>query len=220
MMRICSASAALLRAIDETFGQKPTHGAFHSLSAAICLLSQAQFPYPWRTLTLFEPPVPPRAGSPLHDTFGEYHRELSARALRRRRRFDEPAELYASMRRSPLFQRVGDAALAGLAQATLRPSAPDGWELSCPAEFEAKTFLLEGVGPLREKLTRLGCPVRIVLGDRAVHYAAVLVDAGRQLADEFGFETTELRDATHFMQMEMPARCAELVAGAGPQPPI
>lgn len=209
---------AILLAIDQTFGQKPAHGAFHSLSAAICLLSQTQFDYPWKTLTLFEPPIPPRAGSPLHGTFSEYHRELSARAIRRRRKFDEPAELYASMRRSPLFQRVGDAALVQLAQATLRPSDPDGWELSCKADFEAKTFLLEGVAPLREKLTRAGCPVRIVLGDRAIHYAAVLVDAGRELAGEFGYETIELQDATHFMQIETPVRCAGLVAGGGPQP--
>ena len=47
--------------IQATFGEKPMHGAFHSLSSIATLMAQSQEPRGWRSLTLYEPPVPPVA---------------------------------------------------------------------------------------------------------------------------------------------------------------
>lgn len=202
----------ILRGIDTAFGEKPTHGAFHSLSSAVCLLTQAETPYPWRSLTLFEPPVPPNADDPAHAVFLDYHRNLSERAGRRRAQFDTPDALFASMRRSSLFRLVPDADLERLARATLRPAPQGGWELSCPPEFEAATFRIDEIVALRPGLARVDCPVRLVLGDESIHYAHVLLDAGRALVRDFGFSAVELPLATHFMQLEHPETCAGLVA--------
>lgn len=209
---------AILAAIDGAFGRKATHGAFHSLSSAVCLLAQAGTGYPWASLTLYEPPVTAAPDSPLFARFHDYHIELSARAARRRARFESPDELAASMRRSSLFRLVADEDVARLARATLRPDGAGGWELCCPPEFEAATFRIEGVAGLRPGLARITCPVRIVVGDERIHYAGILVETGRALARDFGFELVELRDATHFMQIEKPETCASLVAGGTPPP--
>ena len=203
----------ILNRIDAAFGEKPTHGAFHSLSSAVCLLAQANAsPYPWRSLTLFEPPIPPHADDPAHAAFLDYHMNLSERAGRRRALFDTPDDLFASMRRSSLFHLVPDADLMRLALATLRPASQGGWELCCPPEFEAATFRIEDIVDLRPGLARIDCPVRLVLGDETIHYAKVLVETGRALQRDFGFPVVELPQATHFMQLERPETCAGLVA--------
>ncbi len=205
--------AQILEAADNAFGAKPTHGAFHSLSSAVCLLSLTQDAYPWQSLTLFEPPMPADAGSPLHKPFIDYHVALSERAARRRESFDQPADLAGSMRRSSLFSLVGDEDIERLARATLRERADGSWQLCCPPEFEAETFRIEAVEHLRPGLAKVSCPVRLVLGERDIHYAAILVDIGRELAADFGFECIELKRATHFMQLEAPETCASLVGG-------
>lgn len=203
---------AILHGIDQSFGQKPTHGAFHSLSSAVCLLAQAETPYPWRSLTLFEPPVPPGTDDPGLPAFLDYHVQLSERAMRRRARFDAPEDLITSMRRSSLFRLVADEDIERLARATLRPAPEGGWMLSCPPEFEAATFRIEDIVALRPGLARITCPINLVLGDETIHYAGILVETGRALARDFGFRTTDLPQATHFMQLEHPELCAGLVA--------
>lgn len=207
---------AILAGIAHAFGDRPTHGAFHSLSSVACLLSQSANPYPWRTLTLFEPPIPPAPGSPVHDTFLDFHKQLSGRAAGRRSRFASPGELASIIRRSSLFRLVPDADVERLARATVREDGEGAWVLCCTPEFEAATFRIEAVEHLRPGIARIDCPVRLAVGDQRIHYAGVLVETGRELARDFGFEILELREATHFMQLEKPAVCAGLVAGGVP----
>lgn len=208
----------ILAAIDDAFDPKPAHGAFHSLSSAACLLSTAQTGYPWRSLTVYEPPMPPGPGTPAHAAFARYQLELAARAARRRAQFDSPEQLFASMRRSSLFARVPDADLQRLAAATTRPDG-EAWTLCCPPEFEAETFRVEGIERLRPGLARIACPVRVVVGDRAVHPAPILIDVGEALCRDFGWERAVVPGATHFMQLEHPDACAALAGAPGRSPP-
>ena len=201
----------ILRAIDSTFGIKPTHGAFHSLSSVICLLHQGANAYPWQSLTLFEPPISPAKQSPLRETFLNYHMTLSQRAAKRRDIFETPDDLARSMRRSSLFGLVPSEDVDRLARATLRQRKNGQWQLCCPPEFEAETFLIDGVEDLRPGLQRINCPLKVVVGDHRIHYASILVHVGRELGREFGFDVVELKKVTHFMQFEAPRVCADLI---------
>ncbi|MBB3064279.1 alpha/beta fold hydrolase [Limibacillus halophilus] len=199
----------ILAAIDSEFGVKPTHGAFHSLSSLTCLYSQAEIRYPWRSLTLFEPPATPPADSGLQEVMLSYHVELANRTRARRQIFDNPEQLAASMRRSPAFARISDDSILRLARATLRADGAT-WRLACPAEFEAATYEIASNIARWPGLARIDVPVRIVLGEREDHSSPILVEIGELLAKTFGFDSQVLPGTTHFMQLEKPAHCAEL----------
>lgn len=208
----------ILHAIDTELGPKPTHGAFHSLSAVTCLMSAVEAPYPWSSLTLFEPPMAPPASSGLQDAMLAYHVDLARRAGARRGRFDTPNQLFQSMRRSPAMARISDRALSVLTVATLRPNG-EAWHLACPPGFEAQVFEISPIAERWPTLARVDVPVQIVVGDRENHYAPILIDVGLLLAESYGFGQQELSGTTHFMQLEAPERCAALARDFARQHP-
>ncbi len=203
---------AVLAAVEQRFGPKPSYGIFHSLSSLTALIHASQRPHPWHGLVLFEPPAVPPAGTPEREEHYELHRDLSSRTRARRRIVGSPAELAASFSRLLMFQRMPDSARLELAASTLRkmPDA-DGYELSCPPEFEADTFEIWQVERHWSDLAATGCPVRVVGSAPETSDTAILSRIARLLAHDLGFDFCEVRDAGHLLQLDHAEHCVQLV---------
>lgn len=201
--------------ISRVFGEKPTHGAFHSLSSASALIAQGLDPRPWHSLTLFEPPVPAAPDPVLLDECDRLHQELIALTLRRRRHFDSPDRLKRTLSRVPTFAGIPDTALSALARAMLYrseadPAAP--WELVCPPELEARTFNIRPVCGYWDAIGKVETPVQVVLGTHMGHDMPTLIRSGTFLIRSFGFAARVLEGGSHLMQLQRPEKCTETVS--------
>lgn len=199
--------------IQDAFGDKPTHGAFHSLSSASALMAQGQDPRPWRSLSLYEPPVPPAIEEELCDAFNAMHLGLAKRTLARRRFFDAPDRLTASFRRSPTFGGIAEPALRQLAEAMLHrtDTAPETpWELICDPQMEANTYDTRDLGKFWEAIGAIDRPVQIVRGSVMGHDMPILIQSTTVLARRFGFAAATVEGGGHMMQLQRPRRSAEL----------
>lgn len=198
--------------IQDRFGEKPTHGAFHSLSSIATLMAQSQEPRGWRSLTLYEPPVPPVADEALLEEFEEAHRGLSRRTRARRRRFSGAERLVTSLRRSPTFGGIPDEVIERLAEGMLYradndPEAP--YELVCDPDMEANTFDIRLPREWWDGIANVRVPVQVVMGTTLGHDLPVLIRSAAFLAQSFGFETAAVEGGGHLMQMQRPQRSAD-----------
>lgn len=206
---------AIFDGIAALYGPAETHGAFHSMSSVCVLVSQCLAPRPWASLTLFEPPLPPSDRTDLREDFDAKQEVMSERAARRRPLFDTPERLYRSLRRAPTFDGVSDQGLAWLARGSLMPSTVDPdqpWELVLPPEVEAQIFAEAGANTRYwDHLATLGLPVQIVTGDPACHDMPNLPQISHHMAQRFGFPIHRVPNTNHFMQLQEPEACADLV---------
>ncbi|WP_313613763.1 alpha/beta hydrolase [Agrobacterium sp.] len=199
-------------AIVAAFGEKETHGAFHSMSSACTLVAQALTPRSWASLTLFEPPLVPSISADLIDRFTTMQEGLAARTAKRRFQFDHPEELSRSFERAKSFAQIAPKAIDRLAKATLRP-AENGWQLTCSPAWEASNFVSAvEMSKYWPDLARIDTPVQLVLGDLAVHDMPILVEFGKVMEEALGFKTVICPDTNHFMQLQNPEFCARHVA--------
>lgn len=205
----------IVDAIRRLYGDKPMHGAFHSLSAAATLMAQGQDPRPWRSLTLYEPPVPPVPDADLLAQLHALHTGLAARTRLRRRRFSDPGQLVASLEKSPTFGGIEAGTLHRLACAMLFRSGADRlapWELVCAPEMEANAFETRGDPAHWHSLGAVRCPVQVVTGSVFGHDMPILIQAATLLARTFGFAGATVEGGGHLMQLQRPERSADLAA--------
>ena len=199
--------------IQRLYGDKPTHGAFHSLSSVSTLFSQALTPRDWRTLTLYEPPVPPIMNPVLLEEFLELHAKLAARTRNRRRRFKSPDELKASFLRSPTFAGIPDEALGRLAIGALflaDPGEAAPWQLVCDPEQEARTYEMRNIEPFCEAVGKVTSPVQVVIGGVGSHDMPILINSCTALAETFGFPIQQIEQGNHLLQLQWPGETAAI----------
>ena len=128
----------ICRAVGEEFGEKPTAGVFHSMSAQCAMLQALAGRSDFAALILFDPPDVPPPGHPVRGKMEDYEHKLARWARQRRTHFDEPLELaedYASTRSG---QRWAEGAAEQMARAVLQPDPAGGWRLACPTELTAR----------------------------------------------------------------------------------
>ena len=198
--------------IQGRFGEKPTHGAFHSLSSVATLLAQSREPRGWRSLTLYEPPVPPVADAALLEEFVASHKELSRRTRARRRTFSGPERLVTSLRRSPTFGGIPDEVIERMAAGMLYYAGNDPetpYELVCDPDLEANTFDIRLPREWWDAIGTVTVPVQVVVGTTLGHDLPGLIRSAGFLAQTFGFECAAVEGGGHLMQMQRPHRCAE-----------
>ena len=208
----------ILDTIAHHYGDKPTVGVFHSLSALIALLS---FKDAYSALALFDPPLcKPNANVA---EFDESVERTSAMARCRWNRFrseDEFADLLAYL---PGFARVLPGVRELMARTTLRRTTDgDAYELRCPREFEAQILqYMRGFAPLLD-LEMVSCPTKVIGADPTLPYTFLpSFDLGHIGAVDYDF----VADATHLLQLEKPVDCAEMLRtflvanGLLPDPP-
>lgn len=190
-------------AVTSHYGEKPTIGVFHSISALAGLHTPSKGAN-YSGLVLFDPPIS-------NTTFGT--RKLESRAgetasmLRRRARWfrsrEELADLHTYL---PYFRRSVPGTLELLARTTLRESvAGQGFELRCPSHFEAKIWDHAAEYAASVDFRALNCPVKFVLPD------ATAQDPKNPVFDYGKVDVCReyLPKTTHLLPLENPKACTE-----------
>ncbi len=211
MVRDIEAVAAAVRG---EWGQKPSAGLFHSMSAQSALLSATRGRPPADALVLFDPPNVPAPGHPAHDVMVRYEHKLAHWATHRRAHFDDPAELAADYARTRTGQRGPDGAALSMAAAVLRPEPAGGWHLACPREGEASMYLQCNTLGLWPQRQHVPVPVTLIAADPDCPYPAPTALSNRALAAEGGFDHRVVPGTTHLLQLEEPAACAAAALAA------
>ena len=193
---------AVLAAIEEHFGTKPTIGVFHSVSALATLLSPSNGSE-LAALVLFDPPVI-KPGISIDD-FDEVSLRTAAAAKERNDRFETRQYFADRARRAPNFQRVVPGVIELLAETTLRPAASgDGYELCCPPTYESQIIQYARIFAVGVDFVTYGCPVKVIGADPTLPFAYLpAVD----LSDMVGVDYDFLPEASHFLQLERPREC-------------
>lgn len=205
LQRMADDLQSLRRAIEARFGRRRTAGAFHSLSATVSLLHAAAYGFEWDALVLFDPPITPPQGHPLHQPAADFERLLSESARRRRSRFAAPEELAASLARSRTMRRAVDGAAELMARAITRRSAGGGCELACPPQLEASIYLQNMQAPAWEIASRLARELFVVSSDPQDPGADPPARVCAALQRELGVAVTPVPGTGHMLQIEQPA---------------
>ena len=196
---------SVLRAIGQNYGEEPVVGAFHSLSGLVALLHEEQ----WKGfagLMLFDVPIMPPGGRP--ENLVEMGEEMSETARRRRDRFDSLAEFTQRISRSPVYSRLPRSVIDLMAKTTLRPTSDAlEYKLCCPREYEAQVYEYLFGWAMRVNLQRVSCPVKVVGADPTVPFTFM---PSMDLSDLVNVDYDYLPEATHFLQLEEPEKCAAL----------
>ena len=191
------------------FGEKPTVGAFHSLSSVATLFNAVAGGPPWHALALFDPPIFPRPGHPLESAQRADMEDLTRRALGRPPAYRSPEQFAAQLLQRRAFSRWVPGAHLLFAQSTLRPGPNGDWILCCPRELEAHMFATNNDPTLWAKLPRIATPMIFIGADADDPNAGPPARISRAIHDELGIAYTGIPNTTHFLQTEQPAGCRE-----------
>ena len=194
----------ILDAIVREYGEKTTVGVFHSLSTLVALLS---FNDAYSALILFDPPLCKPAAS--EQEFIEAAEQTAAMTRRRTERFTSEQQYAEVLAIVPGFARVVPGVRDLMARSTLRESADKmGYELRCPREYEAQIAeYVRSFSPLLD-LSTLICPTKVIGADPTLPYAYLpTFDLSHASAVDYDF----VPQASHFLQLEQPVRCAAMV---------
>jgi pimeloyl-ACP methyl ester carboxylesterase len=176
-------------------------GVGHSMGAAALVMAQLADPSRFDFLVLIEPiifPGPYRYGD----------NEMSAIALKRKRRFPSRRAALENFRSRRAFARWDSGALAGYVEGGLI-DVDGGVELACSPEVEAEIYRGSGAHRAWERLGEVVIPVLILVGsdsDTTSHATA------REQSAQFpraGLESVP--GAGHFLPMELPGLVADRV---------
>lgn len=197
----------LLAAIDARFGAKRTTGVFHSVSSLAMLLAPSNGSE-LSALVLFDPPL--RKPGIEHDAaFDEASIRVAAATRKRASQFASREHLAGLTQISTNFRRVVPGVPQLLAQTTLRQSpAGDGYELCCPPEYEARVFEYARVFGSAVDLPGYGCPIKAIGADPTLPFAYLPT---AELSEMVGVDYDFLPETTHFLQLEQPENCVDLM---------
>jgi pimeloyl-ACP methyl ester carboxylesterase len=191
------------------FGDKPTVGAFHSLSAVATLLNAVEGGPPWRALALFDPPVFPPPNQAVHAVQMAEKEQLTLRASARPVAYRTPEAFAAQLKQRRAFARFVEGEHLLFAQSTLRPLPTGEWGLRCPRELEAFIFDTNNDPTLWGKLPRLTMPTILIGADPDLPDAGAPARICRAIHEDVGTEYVIIRQTTHFLQVEQPRACRD-----------
>ena len=195
----------IISAVVREYGEKPTVGVFHSLSALITLLS---FSDAYSALVLFDPPLCKPGRS--YQEFDASAQRLATAARSRTDRFRTTEQFVELMGFAPLYRRVVPGVMDLVARTTLRRAeSGDGFRLRCPPEYEARIVDYASSYSVLVDFGELGCPIKVIGSDPLVPFSYLpTLDLSEVVNVDYDF----LPDATHFLPLEDPVKCAEMVA--------
>ncbi|MBM3609653.1 MAG: alpha/beta hydrolase [Alphaproteobacteria bacterium] len=180
-----------------------TGGVFHSVSSIACIRGCASLDAKWDGLILVDPPLIAPPGNPLREGNYKLDDMLSALALKRPSHFAGTQELATQLR-----ARAGRNWVAGadvdMAEATTRPAAAGGRELSCPGAFEAQIYGDNRAYDSYEALEKVSRPVLILGADPAMERALTPAFSGPEAAARYGIPHVIVPGTGHLLQIEKP----------------
>ncbi len=196
----------IIEAIDQRYGKKPKVGVYHSVSALASLLSPTGGGE-YSALVLFDPPLC-KPGSTLQE-FDESVVRTSAIIRRRASRFETREQLIDLFSFLPLFSRAVPGVLDLVSKTTLRKSENEsGYELRCPADYEAQILEYLTIFALSVDFGALHCPTKVIGADPTSGFAYL---PSLELSDFVGVDYDFLPEATHLMQLEKPGECVAMM---------
>jgi pimeloyl-ACP methyl ester carboxylesterase len=164
--------------------------------------------FPWEALILFDPPNLPPPGHRVYETMDVFERRLAEWALRRPRRFADPAELARQYAGTRAHRSWVPGAHELMARAVLRRDEAAGdWVLACPPELEASIYLQAMSMNLWPPLEAYGGPVKLIAPDPAAEGAPAPAFANRALAEDFGYPYEAIPETGHLLQIQKPEAC-------------
>ena len=196
----------ILDFVGDHYGEKPQAGVFHSVSSMAPLLSPTRGSR-LSALVLFDPPL--CKPHETNDEFDAASRKAETQAKRRMNRFETLEDFKTLLG----FTQILKHALPGvddlMARTVLRESADaDGYELRCPREHEAQINAHARIFAAMIDLEAICCPVKVIGADPTLPYSYLpTFDPGDILTVDYDF----LPDATHFLQLEQPENCVEMM---------
>ena len=196
----------ILEAIDEHYGSKPKVGVFHSVAALATLLSPKKGS-DFVARVLFDPPVcKPGRG---YAEFEQAANRLSTMARRRTAWFKTREELSSVLTFLPPYQYVAPGVADLFTRTTLRESATGtGYELRCPREYEAQILEYASTFAVLVDFDSALCPTKVIGADPTLSYSYL---PSLDLSDVTTVGYDFLPDATHFLQLEKPEECVQLM---------
>jgi pimeloyl-ACP methyl ester carboxylesterase len=201
----------IFRGIQSCYGLAPTVGVFHSLSALAALNDELTRGPRWAALALFDPPIFPRPGHSLVSEELSDVVTLARRAKRRPETYQLPAAFAAQLRGKPAFARWNPEAFMLMAQHTLRPTRQGLWELRNPRELEAHIFESKVDADQWLRMNELQCPTILIGGDPDAPFAGPPARVCRAVHEEMGTPYISIPGTTHFLQLEEPDACREVL---------
>ena len=190
--------------IVQEYGEKPTVGIFHSLSTLVALLS---FNRNYSALIFFDPPLCKPANSEMK--FIEAAERMAAMIRIRTEKFKSEEQFVEVMVFSPTFSHVASGVRKLIAQTTLRKTVDgEAYELRCPRDYEAQIAeYVRSFSPLLD-LSMLSCPTKVIGADPTLpHTYLPTFNLAHASAVDYDF----VPDSSHFLQLEQPKKCAEMV---------
>jgi len=201
----------VLRAVAQRFDERRTAGVFHSLSSMVSLVHFMRYGMRFDALVLFDPPLAPPEGHPLHALARNDELALHAWALRRRSRFGHPSELAEHFKRAQSLRRWLPGAAELMARSVTKPSPEGGCELVCPPAFEADIYLQNSNAPSWQALPRIAPDILVVSSDYNRPDADAPGKVCAAVAGEFGIKVVPIPDTGHLLQIERPLEAAQAV---------
>ncbi|MGE0799346.1 MAG: alpha/beta fold hydrolase [Lautropia sp.] len=199
-------------AIDESFGPSRTIGVFHSMAAITSLLHAQDYGWRWQGLLLFDAPLYPPDGHPLQAAGLLHEQRMAAWAATRPARFRSPRELADRFAKSRSLRRWAPESYRLMAEAILRPdSDTGGWMLTCPPELESSVYATNTDQSIWRRLGEVPGPVMLVTSDPDTEGADVNGAINLAAAEAFRLPCAVIPDTTHFLQIERPQACADVL---------
>ena len=196
----------VLEAIDEHFGKKPKVGVYHSMSSLVALLSPT-LGSAYSGLVMLDPPL--RKPNVTDEEFDAASMRTAAAARRRSAKFRSLKDFSDLLPYVPAFQHMVPGAHDLMARTTLRESADGkGYELRCPPEYEAQIIDYARIFCLGVDFEAMQCPLKVIGADPTVPYSYLpTLDLSDVAIVDYDF----LPDTTHFLPIEQPRECAEVL---------
>lgn len=191
-------------------------GVGHSMGATTALRLALQSPQTFSALVLIDPVLFPPAvilAMCLIHSLGLSYRlhPLASSALRRRRVFSSPIEMYKNYRNKPVFSRVDDSVLGDYVYALAR-RRPDGQvELGYPPEWEARIYVTGVLADMEiwRQLPSLQPPLLLLRGqDSDTFRQGALRLLRRKLP---AAQVEQVPNTTHLLPLEKPGQVSSII---------
>lgn len=196
----------VIDAVTSKYGDRPTIGVFHSLSALTTLLSPQLSVGRSGSLAawvLFDPPLyRPGPDDPDYDALAERSAGMTRRRTHRFRKRSDFTDLLSFL---PLLLRAVPGASELMARTVLtQTSGDEGYELRCPREYEAQIIAYIRTYAFLVDFGELPCPTKVIGSDPTLPYAYLpTFNLSHIETVDYDF----IPETTHFLQLEKPAEC-------------